>query len=105
MKTTIDLQEYRIPQKLLLVPDFCTDAVELHKFCDGGKLAYGAVIWLRYQIEQKFELKFLTSKAYVAPLKKQSIPRLKLIAAVILARLVTTIRTAVNVVKNYFVDR
>ena len=35
----------------------------------------------------------------MAPLKKRSIPRLELMAAVILARLVTTIRTVVNVAK------
>ena len=98
MKAIMDLQEYRTPRRLL--PDeFHTNPVELHGFCDGGELAYGAVIWLRYRTEQDFKLKFLTSKAYVAPLKKRSIPRLELMAAVILARLVTTIRTVVNVAK------
>ena len=97
MKAIMDLQEYKIPRRLL--PDFHTDPLELHGFCDGGELAYGAVIWLRYRIERDFKLKILTSKAYVTPIKKRSIPRLELMAAVILARLITTIRTVVYVAK------
>ena len=97
MKAIMELQEYRIPRRLL--PDFHTDPVELHGFCDGGDFAYGAVIGHRYRTEQDFELKFLASKAYVAPLKKRSIRRLGLMAAVILARLITTIRIVVNVAK------
>ena len=58
MKAIMDLQEYRIPRRLL--SDFHKNPVELHGFCDGGELAYGAVIWLRYQTEQDFKLKILT---------------------------------------------
>ena len=49
MKAIMDLQEDRIPRRLL--PDFHTDHAELHGFCDGGELAYGAVICLRYRTE------------------------------------------------------
>ena len=89
------LQEYRIPRRLN--PGPVNEEVELHGFCDGGELAYGAVIWLRYPATNNtFIVKFLTAKAYVAPLKKRSIPRLELMAAVVMARLVSVVRTVIN---------
>ena len=90
-----DLKDYRIPRRL--VPDLITNPIELHGFCDGGELAYGAVIYLRFPTELTFDLRFVCAKAYVAPLKKRSIPRLELMAAVILVRLVAVVRTVVNV--------
>ena len=52
-----------------------------------GEQGYGVVIWLRWHSGQTYDLKFVASKAYVASLKKKSIPRFKLMAVVILVRL------------------
>ena len=89
------LQNFQIPRRLK--PDLITGPVEHHGFCDGGEQAYGAVIWLRWPSGQTYDLKFVASKAYVAPLKKKSIPRLELMAAVILVRLVTTVTSVIKI--------
>ena len=89
------LQNFQIPRRLK--PDLITGPVELHGFCDGGEQAYGAVIWLRWPSGQTYNLKFVASKAYVTPLKKKSIPRLELMAAVILVTLVTTITSVIKI--------
>ena len=75
-----------------------TGPSELNGFCDAEEQAYGAVIWLRWPSGQTYDLRFVASKAYVASLKK-SIPRLELMAAVILVRLVTTV-----ISNKYFQD-
>ena len=87
-------QNFRISRQLK--PDLITGPSELNGFCDAGEQAYRAVIWLRWPSGQTYDLRFVASKAYVAPLKKKSIPRLELMAAVIV-RLVTTVISVINI--------
>ena len=61
----------------------------LHGFGDASSKAYAAVIYLHITTTTGSYLKFLASKSRVAPLKHESIPRLELLAALILARLIT----------------
>ena len=69
----------------------------LHGFCDASKRAYSAIIYLVASTESDFTFgKLITSKSRVAPLKKLTIPRLELMAAVILARLITNVRAALS---------
>ena len=56
------------------------------------KRAYGAVVWLRTYTTDGFKLNFIASKSYVASLKKRSISRIELMSAIILTRLIVTIR-------------
>jgi len=65
----------------------------LHRFCDASLKAYGAVVYLQVDTAS---LKFVASKTRVAPLSSQTIPRLELLAAVILARLVTAVEGALK---------
>ena len=60
------LQNFRISRQHK--PDLITGPSELHRFCDAGEQAYGAVIWLRWPSGQTYDLRFVASKAYVAPL-------------------------------------
>ena len=63
------LQEFWVNRCIQLI--LCTQSIELHGFCDAGEQAYGAVIWLRYPTsENNFSLRFVTAKAFVAPVKK-----------------------------------
>ena len=69
----------------------------LHSFCDASKRTYSAIIHLVASTESDFTFgKLITSKSRVAPLKKLTIPRLELMAAVILARLITDVQAALS---------
>ena len=77
-----------------LVPRYCfkyNDAVktcELHRFCDALESAYAAVVYLKSENESgEVHLALIAAKAKVAPVKRQTIPRLELCGALILARL------------------
>lgn len=61
--------------------------VQVHIFCDASSVAYGAVAYFRYFCENKIFTSFIMAKGRVAPLKKLTLPRLELMAAVLGARL------------------
>ena len=62
--------------------------VELHDFSDASIHAYSAVVYLRSVYENgTIQGRLVASKTQVAPLKGQTIPRLELLGALILARL------------------
>ena len=65
---------------------------ELQAFSGASSHAYAAALYMRSIYNNgHVDVKFIASKSRVAPLKKQSIPRLELLRAVILARLVSTV--------------
>ena len=72
-------------------------AYQLHGFSDASPLAYGACIYLR-AIRQSGSIccSLVTSKSRVAPLKSITLPRLKLMGNLILARLFATIYHILN---------
>ena len=72
--------------------------IELHGFSDASQIAFAAVVYLRSVYEDgHIEVKLVASKTRVAPLKKQTIPRLELLGANILARLMDTVRNCLFV--------
>ena len=67
--------------------------IQLHGFSDASKIAYAAVIYMRSLYESgNIEVRLVASKSKVAPLKGQTIPRLELLGANILARLIATVQ-------------
>ena len=70
--------------------------VEIHGFADASRKAYCAVIYLVYDMGGERKVKLLCSKAQVAPLKELTIPRLELMAALIPARLVDSVKKALG---------
>ncbi|XP_055527462.1 uncharacterized protein LOC129720076 [Wyeomyia smithii] len=66
------------------------ESIELHVFNDASKHAYGCVAFLRVVVEGLARCSLVMSRSKVAPLKRQSIPRLELMAAVLGARLSQT---------------
>ena len=73
-------------------------SIQLHRFADASKEAYGAVIYLRatYPTLQP-TVELVISKSKVAPLATRSIPQLELCGANLLAKLMTTTRQTLEV--------
>jgi len=60
--------------------------IELHGFSDASAVAYGACMYLRsIDVQGNITTRLLCSKLRVAPLKRLSLPRLELCAAMLLA--------------------
>ena len=70
--------------------------LELVGFSDASKVAYAAVVYLRCVTEihghKGVKTNFIIAKTRVAPMKQQTIPRLELLGAVLLARLVYIVK-------------
>ncbi|GBL97667.1 hypothetical protein AVEN_185137-1 [Araneus ventricosus] len=65
---------------------------ELYCFNDSSQSAYGSVVYLKFSYLDETKTVFVISKSRVAPLKKLSLPRLELMAALLGARLIAAIR-------------
>ena len=77
-----------------LKPDDAIDEPQLHGCSDGGNLGFGACIFLRWPTETGFKVTFVSSKAYVAPLKHKTTPELELLAAMVVCRLMSVAETS-----------
>ena len=79
---------------------------ELHGFSDTSNRAYAGVVYIRSLYEDGgVNVRLVASKTRVAPLKRQTIPRLELFGALILARLVNSLNlTEGNVKTVYWTD-
>ena len=71
-------------------------ANELHGFCDASARAYRAVVYLRIVTTHGSYIRYVASKTRVAPLSNQTIPRLELLSAVVLARLMHSVKEALT---------
>ncbi|GIX82395.1 DUF5641 domain-containing protein [Caerostris extrusa] len=63
----------------------------LHWFCNASENAFGSVIFLRFTKDKKVKTAFVTSKSLLAPIKRMTLPRLKLMGAVVGARLINRV--------------
>ena len=70
-------------------------SIQLHGFADASEKAYGAVVYLRLETTTGTVFtQLVSSKTRVAPINGETIPRLELLGALVLARLVNTVLTA-----------
>ena len=69
---------------------------ELHGFGDASTEAYCAVVYLVYRTNNKVYSELLTSRSRVALLQTLTIPRLELMAGRILAKLMSTVKEALQ---------
>ncbi|XP_071950794.1 uncharacterized protein [Antedon mediterranea] len=91
-----DLDNVSFPRCLLSNSSF--KPPELIVFCDASENAFGSVAHTRWEdTEHKFEVRFISAKSRVAPLKQLSMPRLELQAAVVASRLYSTIKEEMTV--------
>ena len=69
-------------------------SVELHGFSDSSLSLYCGVVYVRVITRSHAKVFFWTSKTRVAPLKKISIPRLELLACLLLSKLIFNVDEA-----------
>ena len=81
------LQQWEIPRCIVKSSWQEATDVELHIFCDASEKGYGCCAYLREKSGNNINVSLITSKARVAPLKRLTLPRLELVAAVLGARL------------------
>ena len=72
----------------------------LHGFGDASKGAYCAVVYLCIEAEDGYKTSLVASKSRVTPSTPMSIPRLELLAALIVARFISSVREALDKVLN-----
>ena len=68
----------------------------LHGYGGASKSAYCAVVYLCVQTEAEYATRLVASKSRVAPLSPTTIPRLELLAALVLARLIIAVRETLS---------
>ena len=84
-------------------------SVQLHCICDASEKTYAAATYLRSKYESGLvDVNLIAAKTRVAPLKKQSTPRLELLGENILARLASSIQKTLELFQDvelfYWVD-
>ena len=90
-------------ERCLLEKDKAIAQVEIHAFSDASEQAFPTVVYLRVVYESgEVSVCFLASKAKDAPKKKHSIPRLELMGAHLMAKLVKSVRSTL---KDEFKDK
>ena len=66
----------------------------LHGFSDASQRAYAAVVYLRVETSSGCVVRLVSAKTRVSPAKEHTIPRLELLAALLLARLLSCVESA-----------
>ena len=89
-------EPFRVPRCYFLGVDNSAALCTLEGFCDASSLAYRAVVYLRIEIPTDTVVRFVTAKTRVAQMHNSTIPRLELLAALLLARLVTAVSRALQ---------
>lgn len=103
MRFKLLFQQLSGTQDELLTRQCCTrggnqhiKSYSLQGFCDASQKAYAVVVYLQVKAESSIRTQFLCSKIRVAPSKGVTIPRLELLSALLLARLISTVKCALE---------
>ena len=90
----VDLQESQpmsVPRSYLAG---LHQAIKSHRLCgfgDASTRAYAAVVYLVMKTNTDTVVRFVAAKTRVAPIQTQTIPRLELLSALLLSKLITTV--------------
>ena len=88
-----DVTEFKAPRRYA---DCNSDEIqqrELHVFCDSSEKAYGAVCYLRVVTRKIVFIQHVNAKSKVAPIKKQTMPRLEFLAALLACTVLNMLRS------------
>ena len=102
LKSMKEAKPLRVPRCYFFGVAGRVRSTSLQGFCDASVNAYAAVVYLKIETVDKTYLKFLTSKTRVAPLVEKTIPRHELLSALILARLISHIRSVLEEIHSNF---
>ena len=69
----------------------------MHGYCDASKTAYSAVIYARTIHNDKMTVKFVSAKSKAVSNKGLSIPRIELLACLVLSKLVSAVVNTMSV--------
>lgn len=76
-------------------------SLELHGFCDASIMAYAAVVYLRnIDVQGNIHVNLIAAKTKVAPTMQVSIPRLELMGAVLLSKLIVEVAKVLKINEN-----
>ena len=91
------LSSHRVP-RCYFPKDSSITSIQLHGFSDASEKAYSGVVYLRMEDSNgTVHTSLVISKTRVAPIKKQTIPRLELCGALILAQLLSHCKEVLNI--------
>ncbi|XP_015125487.1 uncharacterized protein LOC107047249, partial [Diachasma alloeum] len=84
-----ELDKVAVPRWLRISPQ--TNDIQLHGFADASTVAMSAVVYIRTQnLNEQASTVLVCAKTKVAPIKRMTVPRLELTAALLLTQLVTS---------------
>lgn len=90
------LHQLRIPGKVIIQE---ATQLQLHGFCDASETSYGAYIYQRStDTAGNCMIQLICAKSRVAPIKKVTLPRLELYAALLLSKLMDVSLKSLNIV-------
>ena len=78
-------------------------SVQLHGFSDASDAAYAATIYIRIETDVNIKTSLIASKTKVAPISSETTPRLELLGAYFLARLISSTYQALQ--ETIHIDR
>ncbi|XP_071041466.1 uncharacterized protein [Parasteatoda tepidariorum] len=90
------LNDIRIPRWI----GISSADVTIHVFCDASERAYGTVLYVRFTEDTKFHVRMVCSRNRLSPLKRITLPRLELLAALLGARLLHYFCTETKLDRN-----
>ncbi len=91
------LSNHAIP-RYYFTPESGVEGLQLHGFSDASQRAYAAVVYLRATYKNSpTTVSLVLAKSKVAPLKGETIPRLKLCGALLLAKIMKTVQEALKI--------
>ena len=85
-----------VPRQYFKEIDLMGGVYTLQGFCDASLRAYAAVVYLQVETPNGNHAQFVAAKTRVAPICGQTIPRLELLAAVLLAKLIKNVFSALE---------
>ena len=85
-----------IPRCVFSETAHSTPTARLVGFCDASTKAYSAVIYLTLEADMGAEVRFLASKTRVAPVVGTTIPRMELLSALLLSKLISSVAIALK---------